>query len=103
MERAKAFIVDACLAEGDKFFHDIDDVGGAHDAFYGFSVYHSFSDFKKSRGVPEEAKFKYEVGGGLFWGALSALLRGLKSQQSRAQAGALGTMPPHPLRPVGEK
>lgn len=50
MERAKAFIVDACLAEGDKFFHDIDDVGGAHDAFYGFSVYHSFSDFKKSRG-----------------------------------------------------
>ena len=46
MERAKAFIVDACLAEGDKFFHDIDDVGGAHDAFYGFSVYHSFSDFK---------------------------------------------------------
>lgn len=70
MERAKAFIVDACLAEGDKFFHDIDDVGGAHDAFYGFSVYHSFSDFKKSRGVPGEAKFKYEVGGGLFLGCL---------------------------------
>lgn len=58
MERAKAFIVDTCLAEGDKFFHDIDDVGGAHDAFYGFSVYHSFSDFKKSRGVPAEAKIQ---------------------------------------------
>lgn len=65
MERAKAFIVDACLAEGDKFFHDIDDVGGAHDAFYGFSVYHSFSDFKKSRGRAKGAKFNYEVGGGL--------------------------------------
>lgn len=61
MERAKAFIVDACLAEGDKFFHDIDDVGGAHDAFYGFSVYHSFSGFKKSRGACQRRqKFKYE-------------------------------------------
>lgn len=56
MERAKAFIVDACLAERDKFFHDIDDVGGAHDAFYGFSVYHSFSDFKKSRGRAKGGK-----------------------------------------------
>lgn len=58
---------------------------------------------KNQGGVPREAKFKYEVGGGLFGGALSASLRGLKSQQSRAQAGALGTMPPHSLRPVGEK
>ena len=58
VERAKAFIVDACLAEGDKFFHDIDDVGGAHDAFYGFSVYHSFSDFKKSRGRAKGGKIQ---------------------------------------------
>lgn len=31
---------------------------------------------KNQGGVPKEAKFKYEVGGGLFWGALSAALRG---------------------------